>query len=259
MINIENVVPKLREGVRLKSTSSEYILSASNAFVSLNLDAVAIVSKMDGIKSINDICKEILAEKPKLRNIENLYNVVQQCISKIWQQGVFLQTDNDTLMSIYSYCEDNCFYSPYFCSDLNLEPIYLSPVLEKKFFSNITTFKTIFGSVGLYVTLLDRNSKAKSQYCFLKTQAKDILFLYAIYGNKPTVSELKRVKHYLENTPLDDENHIIKSFQNRRSIKIIVYSLIKPKDNLLPCSFIEEGAIRNEVNNEDLIISSVDI
>lgn len=256
MKTIEQLVPKLHEGTRLKSTPSGYILSTSSAYVPLNLDAVTIVSKMDGVKTINEISQEIFKEKSNLTDSDNLRTIVQRCIAKIWQQGAFLQVDNDSSMAIYSYYSNDCFYSPYFSSDLNLEPVYLSPILDAKYFPNIKSFKGIFGSVGLYVAQLDKDFEVKSQYCFLKTQVNNLYFLYAIYGNIPTVDDLIRMKQYLENNPLDEENHIIKA-EKSDSITFIVYTLSNSRLETLPFSLIQKGVIKGEVNGEDVIINFI--
>lgn len=256
MKTIEQLIPKLREGTRLKSTPNGYILSTGSAYTPLNLDAVAIVSKINGVKTISNISKEIFEEKPNLTDINNLSIIVQRCIAKIWQQGAFLQTDDDASMAVYSYFENSCFYSPYFSSDLSLEPVYLSPILDTQHFPNIKAFKGIFGLIGLYVVQTDKHCDVKSQYCFLKTQVKNLYFLYAIYGDKPTIDDLKRVKQYLENNPLDEENHIIKPVKSD-SIKFIVYTLSNSQVDTLPFSLIEKGVIKDEVNGEDIIINFI--
>lgn len=89
MKTIDHVIPKLRPGTRLKSTPNGYILSTGSAYAPLNLDAATIVSKINGAKTIGDICMEIFQNTPKLIDINKLSIVVQVFIAKIWQQGVF--------------------------------------------------------------------------------------------------------------------------------------------------------------------------
>lgn len=252
--SIEQIVPKLHEGTRLKSTPSGYILSSGGVYAPMNLDAAAIVSKIDGSKTIEKICQELFEEKSNIDDFNILGTIVQRCIAKIWQQGAFLQVDDNLSMAYYSYYSNNCFYSPYFSSDVNLEPVYLSPIFDSKHFSNITEFKEIFGSFCLYVTLLNSNSEIKSQYCILKTQVKDLYFIYAIYGNTPTVDDLREVKQYLQNNPLDEENHIEKTEKND-SITFIVYTLSDLRVDTLPFTLIQKGVIQGEVNGRDLIIN----
>ncbi|MFU9915048.1 hypothetical protein [Fannyhessea vaginae] len=256
MKTIDHVIPKLRPGTRLKSTPNGYILSTGSAYAPLNLDAATIVSKINGAKTIGDIGMEIFQNTPNLIDINKLSIVVQIFIAKIWQQGVFLQTDDDVSMAVYSYCANSCFYSPYFSCDLNLNPIYLSPILNAKYFPTIKSFKGIFGSLGLYVVQLDKYCSVKIQYCFLKTQVRNLYFLYAIYGDRPTIDDLKRAKQYLEHNLLDEENHIIKP-EKTNTIKIIVYTLADSQVGTLPFTLTEKGVIKGEVNGEDLIINFI--